>query len=81
MKFTEEKTCPSVILSTTNPTYTEPGWNPVLSGEGPPEANNTALQLLYNYSKACSKTCVTVCKSVYVLLYADVMCEEIQNSV
>jgi hypothetical protein len=29
------KTCPSVNLSTTNPTWTEPGSNPGLRSEGP----------------------------------------------
>jgi hypothetical protein len=39
MKVTEEnqstwgKTCPSATLSTTNPTWTEPGSNPGLPGE------------------------------------------------
>jgi hypothetical protein len=41
MKFTGEdrsirgKTCPSATLSTTNPTWTEPGSNPDLRGERP----------------------------------------------
>jgi hypothetical protein len=29
------KTCPSATLSTRNPTWTDPGSNPVLSGERP----------------------------------------------
>jgi hypothetical protein len=32
---TRRKTCPSVTLSTTNPTWIEPGANPVLRGERP----------------------------------------------
>jgi hypothetical protein len=41
MKLTGEngstwgKTCPSAILSTTNPTWTDPGSNPTLRGERP----------------------------------------------
>jgi hypothetical protein len=41
MKFTGEnhstrgETCPSVTLSTTNPTWTDPGSNPGLRGERP----------------------------------------------
>jgi hypothetical protein len=41
MKFTGEnrctrgETCPSATLSTTNPTWTDPGWNPGLRGERP----------------------------------------------
>jgi hypothetical protein len=44
MKFTGEnrrtrgKTCPSATLSTTNPTWTDPGSNPDLRG-GRPAAN------------------------------------------
>jgi hypothetical protein len=32
---TRRKTCPSVTLSTTNPTWTDPGSNPGLRGERP----------------------------------------------
>jgi hypothetical protein len=32
---TRRKTCPSATLSTTNPTWTDPGSNPGLSGERP----------------------------------------------
>jgi hypothetical protein len=35
---TREKTCPSATLSTTNPTWTDPGSNPGLRG-GRPAAN------------------------------------------
>jgi hypothetical protein len=35
---TRGKTCPSATLSTTNPTWTDPGSNPALSG-GRPAAN------------------------------------------
>jgi hypothetical protein len=40
MSFTAEltcpvKTCPSATLSTTNPIWTDPGWNPCLRGERP----------------------------------------------
>jgi hypothetical protein len=34
----QEKTCPSATLSTTNPTWTDPGSNPGLRG-GRPAAN------------------------------------------
>jgi hypothetical protein len=34
-RSTRGKTCPSVTLSTINPTWTEPGSNPVLRGERP----------------------------------------------
>jgi hypothetical protein len=32
-RSTRRKTCPSATLSTTNPAYTDPGWNPGLRGE------------------------------------------------
>jgi hypothetical protein len=32
---TRGKTCPSAILSTTNPSWTDPGLNPGLRGEKP----------------------------------------------
>jgi len=32
---TQRKTCPSATLSTTNPTWTDPGTNPGLCGERP----------------------------------------------
>jgi hypothetical protein len=32
---TRRKTCPSATLSTTNPTWTDPGSNPGLRGERP----------------------------------------------
>jgi hypothetical protein len=41
MKLTGEnlstlgKTCPNATLSTTNPTWIRPGWNPGLRGERP----------------------------------------------
>ena len=34
-RSTQEKTCPSATLSTTNPTWTAPGSNPSLAGERP----------------------------------------------
>jgi hypothetical protein len=34
-RSTQGKTCPSATLSTTNPTWTEPGSNPGLHGERP----------------------------------------------
>jgi hypothetical protein len=34
-RSTRRKTCPSATLSTTNPTWTDPGSNPGLSGERP----------------------------------------------
>jgi hypothetical protein len=34
-RSTQRKTCPSVNLSTTNPTWTDPGSNPGFRGEGP----------------------------------------------
>jgi hypothetical protein len=34
-RSTRGKTCPSVTLSTTNPTWTDPGSNPGLHGERP----------------------------------------------
>jgi hypothetical protein len=34
-RSTRIKTCPSVTLSTTNPTWTDPGSNPGLRGERP----------------------------------------------
>jgi hypothetical protein len=37
-RSTRGNTCPSAILSTTNPTWTDPGSNPGLRGERP--ANN-----------------------------------------
>jgi hypothetical protein len=37
-RSTPGKTCPSATLSTTNPTWTDPGWNPGLRG-GRPAAN------------------------------------------
>jgi hypothetical protein len=48
-RSTRGKTCPSATLSTTNPTWTEPGWNPGLRG-GRPTANRlshgTATEML-----------------------------------
>jgi hypothetical protein len=32
-RSTQGKTCPNATLSTTNPTWTDPGLNPVLRGE------------------------------------------------
>jgi hypothetical protein len=40
------KTCPSVTLSTTNPTWTEPGSNPGLRG-GRPATNRLSLGTAY----------------------------------
>jgi hypothetical protein len=37
-RSTRGKTCPSATLSTTNPTWADPGWNPRLRG-GRPAAN------------------------------------------
>jgi hypothetical protein len=34
-RITREKTCPSATLSTTNPTWTDPGSNSGLRGERP----------------------------------------------
>jgi hypothetical protein len=34
-RSTQRKTCPSTTLSTTNPTWTDPGSNPGLRGERP----------------------------------------------
>jgi hypothetical protein len=34
-RSTREKTCPSTTLSTTNPTWTDPGLDPGLRGERP----------------------------------------------
>jgi hypothetical protein len=42
------KTCPSATLSTTNPSWTDPGSNPGLSGERPATnglSNGTAITL------------------------------------
>jgi hypothetical protein len=47
---TRGKTCPSVTLSTTNPTWTDPGSNPDLRGGRPaanPLSHGTALYLTH----------------------------------
>jgi hypothetical protein len=60
MKLTEEtrrtrgKTCPSATLSTTNPTWTDSGSNPVLRG-GRPAANRLS------HGTAMNAIVATVC--------------------
>ena len=51
------KTCPTVTLSTTNPTWTDPGSNPGLHGERPASnrlSHGTALSVILNkYEYRC----------------------------
>jgi hypothetical protein len=47
-----DKTCPSAPLSTTNPTWPDPGWNPGRGGEKPatnPVSYGTALAIKWVY--------------------------------
>jgi hypothetical protein len=47
-RSTRRKTCPSATLSTTNPTWTDPGSNPGLRGERPAAnslSHGTAVRL------------------------------------
>jgi hypothetical protein len=64
-RSTRGKTCPSAILSTTNPTWTDPGSNPDLRG-GMPAANslNHGTALYKNYTKNN-----IVCKYFFAILY------------
>jgi hypothetical protein len=59
-RSTRGKTCPSATLSTTNPTWTDPGSNPSLPG-GRPAANRlshgTAYSLFYVEKKRNPNPC------------------------
>jgi hypothetical protein len=58
-----EKTCPSVILSTTNPTWLDPGWNPGRRG-GKPATNRLSYGAAFHYIllKCYGKVLGTLCK-------------------
>jgi hypothetical protein len=53
-RSTRRKTCPSVTLSTTNPTWIDPGLNPGIRGERPGTnrlSHGTAYTCLINSPK------------------------------
>jgi hypothetical protein len=56
---TRRKTCPSVTLSTTNSTFTDPGRNPDLRGDKP--ATN---RLRYGKARSGHKNCVLLSRCV-----------------
>jgi hypothetical protein len=64
-RSTRGKTCPSATLSTTNPTWTDPGSNPGLR-DGRPATNclrhDTAIKSMLMYSELIF---VCVCSSDY----------------
>jgi hypothetical protein len=65
-----EKTCPSATLSTTNPTWPDPGSNLGCSGGKPVTnrlsygATNIIYIYIYIYIYVCVCVCVCVCKNV-----------------
>jgi hypothetical protein len=64
-RSTRGKTCPSVTLSITNPTWTDPGSNPVLRDERP--ATN-------RLSHGTAPQVVTVTKFILLLYYSHNVC-------
>jgi hypothetical protein len=57
---TRRKTCPSATLSTTNPTWNDPGANPNLRGKSPATndlSHGTAIYLLCCYQVITSRQC------------------------
>jgi hypothetical protein len=56
---TRRKTCPSAILSTTNPTWIDPGANPGLRGEWPATndlSHGMTLPVAFSYNKISNVT-------------------------
>jgi hypothetical protein len=62
-RSTRGKTCLSATLSTTNPTWTDPGSNPGLRGERP--ANNS---LSHGTAYFMDYVAIIYCKNIAVLL-------------
>jgi hypothetical protein len=62
-KYSGGKTCPSAILSATNPTWTDPGWNPGLRDERP--ATN---RLSHGTVSDIHVTCNVYCKVMFRLI-------------
>jgi hypothetical protein len=80
---TRGKTCPNGTLSTTNPTWTDPGWNPGLRGERPATnrlSHGTAFFLKLTKSILQNIPCATFAIYGTKFIVFDAMYNRICNS-